>query len=268
MRSRVLQIVLVAAVLLSAGRAFAPFHLAVIDQVFLGSADCPNAQYVVMRTLAAGQNFVQGQTVRAQHGDGSMAAVFATFAMNMPNGASGARFIVGTAEAAGLFGLTLDQTATGTLDVGSGRVCFGLSAGNPVDCVAYGDFTGDNGSRGAPAPAPPAGMALVRQSNTGTNADDFAVGDPAPQNNAGMTGTLGQCPAPIEPTPTVTPGAGGCAGDCNGDGHVAINELILGVSIALDAQNLSACPSLDANGSGRIEINELIAAVNAAINGC
>jgi len=60
----------------------------------------------------------------------------------------------------------------------------------------------------------------------------------------------------------------GCVGDCNGDGAVAINELIAGVGIALGNQALSACPPFDADGNGSIAINELIAAVNNALGAC
>jgi cysteine-rich repeat protein len=59
-----------------------------------------------------------------------------------------------------------------------------------------------------------------------------------------------------------------CAGDCNGDGEVAINELITGVNIALGSAPLSACAAIDINGDGDVAINELIAAVNNALNGC
>lgn len=59
-----------------------------------------------------------------------------------------------------------------------------------------------------------------------------------------------------------------CAGDCNTDGAVAINELIVGVNIALGAAEVSACASFDTNGDGTVVINELIAAVNNALNGC
>lgn len=60
----------------------------------------------------------------------------------------------------------------------------------------------------------------------------------------------------------------GCAGDCDGDGAVSINELILGVSIALGQAALHDCPVFDSDGSDSISIGELIAAVNAALAGC
>ncbi len=59
-----------------------------------------------------------------------------------------------------------------------------------------------------------------------------------------------------------------CVGDCNGDGMVAINELIIGVNIALGSAPVTACPSFDVNGDGMVTINELILGVNNALNGC
>ena len=70
-------------------------------------------------------------------------------------------------------------------------------------------------------------------------------------------------------TPTATPPLlPVCIGDCDGSGHVTINELVLGVSIALGSQPLSACSAFDGDHSGHVEIYELIAAVNRALTGC
>jgi hypothetical protein len=71
------------------------------------------------------------------------------------------------------------------------------------------------------------------------------------------------CIAGAAPAPAQT-----CVGDCNGDGMVAINELITGVNIALGATPLSACPSFDVNGDNMVGINELITAVNNALGTC
>jgi 6-phosphogluconolactonase (cycloisomerase 2 family) len=60
----------------------------------------------------------------------------------------------------------------------------------------------------------------------------------------------------------------GCAGDCDGDGRVAINELIAGVSIALGDQPLSQCAAFDTSGDGLVAIDEIIAAVDNALGGC
>ncbi len=64
------------------------------------------------------------------------------------------------------------------------------------------------------------------------------------------------------------PAAAQCAGDCNGDGSVAINELIVGVNIALGSQAVSTCAAFDGNGDGSVSIAELILAVNNALGGC
>ena len=69
----------------------------------------------------------------------------------------------------------------------------------------------------------------------------------------------------VEVPPTTGPT---CAGDCNGDGSVAINELILGVNIALNMQPVSACLPFDTNHDGTVLINELVAAVGHALTGC
>jgi len=58
-----------------------------------------------------------------------------------------------------------------------------------------------------------------------------------------------------------------CVGDCNGDGEVTINELILGVNIALDLDPVSVCEAF-ANSQGEVTIAQLILGVNNALNGC
>ena len=45
-------------------------------------------------------------------------------------------------------------------------------------------------------------------------------------------------------------------------------ELIRGVNIALDTAPIDACPSSDVNGDGAVAVNELVAGVNAALDGC
>jgi hypothetical protein len=69
-------------------------------------------------------------------------------------------------------------------------------------------------------------------------------------------------------TPTATPPLPSCSGDCNGDGHVTINELIAAVNIALGQAQITACQACDRNGDGKVTINELIAAVSRALQGC
>lgn len=59
-----------------------------------------------------------------------------------------------------------------------------------------------------------------------------------------------------------------CAGDCDGDGQVAINEAVLGVNIALGNAPVGGCATFDGNGDGMVTVNELIAAVANILGGC
>lgn len=63
-------------------------------------------------------------------------------------------------------------------------------------------------------------------------------------------------------------GAPPCAGDCDGDFHVGIAELIRGVGIALGGAPATACAPIDRDGDGGVSISELVGAVAAALDGC
>ncbi len=64
------------------------------------------------------------------------------------------------------------------------------------------------------------------------------------------------------------PSAAACVGDCNADGDVTVNELIVGVNIALGTSALTTCAVFDTDASGDVTVTEIIAAVNNALNGC
>lgn len=66
---------------------------------------------------------------------------------------------------------------------------------------------------------------------------------------------------------TATPATAQCVGDCNGNGMVVINELVLGVNIDLGLQPVSACEAF-ANSQGIVDISQLVKGVNNALNGC
>jgi hypothetical protein len=59
-----------------------------------------------------------------------------------------------------------------------------------------------------------------------------------------------------------------CVGDCNGDQHVAADELVTGVNIALDATSLNDCSSFDSDDNARVTVDELVTAVDNALTGC
>lgn len=59
-----------------------------------------------------------------------------------------------------------------------------------------------------------------------------------------------------------------CAGDCNRDGIVAVNELVTAMAIGLGQLPADTCADLDTNRDGRVVIDELLRAVQAALNDC
>jgi len=109
------------------------------------------------------------------------------------------------------------------------------SAASSVDVV---DITTNSMTRSIPVGSNPQGVAIV----------SVATG----------CGTM--------PTPTATAIAT-CVGDCNGNGVVGINELVIGVNIALDLTPASACVAFQDQG-GMVTISQLIKGVNNALNGC
>jgi hypothetical protein len=86
----------------------------------------------------------------------------------------------------------------------------------------------------------------------------FATGTPTVTRTATSTRT---------PTPTATP-ALACVGDCNEDGVVHVDELVLGIDIGLGGAAVAACPPLDRDGDGQVDISENIAAVSNSLNDC
>jgi hypothetical protein len=51
-------------------------------------------------------------------------------------------------------------------------------------------------------------------------------------------------------------------GDCDGDGHLTINELVIGVNISLGAASMGECSRFDQDGDGKVSVSELVVAVN------
>jgi len=58
-----------------------------------------------------------------------------------------------------------------------------------------------------------------------------------------------------------------CAGDCNGDGAVTVDEIITMVNLALGTPS-PACAAGDLNHDGEITIDEILAAVNNLLGEC
>lgn len=70
------------------------------------------------------------------------------------------------------------------------------------------------------------------------------------------------------PSPSATATPGQCAGDCDADGAVSIDDLVTAVRVALGAADASSCRAASIDGDAMVSIAELIRAVRAALAGC
>lgn len=66
-------------------------------------------------------------------------------------------------------------------------------------------------------------------------------------------------------TPAI--GAAQCAGDCNVDGQVTVDELVSMITVGLGTSVL-ACPVGDSDVDGAVTVDEIIGGVNDALGGC
>jgi subtilisin family serine protease len=60
----------------------------------------------------------------------------------------------------------------------------------------------------------------------------------------------------------------GCVADCDGDGSVRVDEIIIAVQVALGESDLALCPAADASDDGLVTVDELQLGVEAALQGC
>jgi cysteine-rich repeat protein len=230
----------VAAVVLVTGLALAtplPASTSLkVTEVFPGTAGSPSAQYIVLQMYAAGQNLVNGQTVRVFDAAGTVIGTF-TFSANVTNGGSQTRILIATTEAVTLFGIPRDLAMTALIPLAGGKVCFDNTN---VDCVAWGNYGPVDGTVGTPFSKPNCysgglrqGQALARNLNangtleaaddTNDSLADFFLDLPAPRNNSGNVGAI---PASTCGNTTVealefcddgnTLGGDGCNASCTG----------------------------------------------------
>ncbi len=59
-----------------------------------------------------------------------------------------------------------------------------------------------------------------------------------------------------------------CVGDCSADGAITVDEILIGVNVALGVSPLSSCPPFDVDSSGTLTVDELVSAVDGALRGC
>jgi hypothetical protein len=111
------------------------------------------------------------------------------------------------------------------------------------------------------APSPTATSTEIAAPSPTATAPPTATASPTQPVSATATRTAAA-------TPTVTGAATPCAGDCNGNGAVSVDELVRGVGAALGNVPVATCTAIDTNGDGQIAVNELVGAVGSALSGC
>jgi len=59
-----------------------------------------------------------------------------------------------------------------------------------------------------------------------------------------------------------------CAGDCNADGAVTVDEVVVAVAIAIGNRLIEFCPAADRDGDQSVTVDEIVATIDAALRGC
>jgi hypothetical protein len=232
MSSRIGVLVAASLIALLPAPARALFHIAHIHEVMSGAGGDPSVQYVEIRMAAAGQNVTGNTRLTAFNCDGTTATVLLLVPSNVSSAMTDDRFIMATTNFAAEAGITpnftWDPTMTGNIPTACGMVCWGApgivppapgswSASDPnqyVDCVAYGPYTGTTKTSthdGTPPSGTPTSLtpgdgtfSLTRTAFGGSNATDFALACPTPENNAGSIGGFGPCSPPTTTTTTTS----------------------------------------------------------------
>jgi hypothetical protein len=167
----------------------------------------------------------------------------------------------------GSFLLPLDRLFAGDVD---GTLLLGVGGTGGVLVVDPNASTPTASGTATPTPtrtARPTGTATASRTPQPS-------ATPSPSPSPAPTATP---PPPASPsatasgTPTATPTHGvvvDCPGDCNGDGAIAIDELVQAISIANGDQPTSRCPRLDLNSDGAVSISEVVVVVASALSGC
>jgi hypothetical protein len=216
----------VAALALSA-TASASYHQNLIRQIH-PSNEPFGGDWVELQMYADGENLISGKLIRTYDSGGNPFTTY-TISGNAPNGENQRTILISSAFNPS--GVPADFVALGgTLEIPgtNGAVCYldNDPANTPIDCVAYGNFTGSL-PVGSPAVDTPFGSTLERGiargcptaldplDDSNDSAADFALSTRPPRNNAtAPTETL--CP-PGSPGSTISNpippgGAAVCAG--------------------------------------------------------
>lgn len=152
---------------------------------------------------------------------------------------------------------------SGTCSLVGGEVnLFSVSASH-VGCIGYGTDRDCEGRALMVRQIAPTSTVTVTSTATHTETPT-AIDSPTPPPSSTPSSSA---TSTAKASPTTTPVTTTCAGDCNGDGRVTVEELVLAVAIALDRAE-AQCQAVDRDGNGVVTVAELVAAVGVALSGC
>jgi hypothetical protein len=192
--------------------ASAAFHLVMVREVFAGGTD---SDFIELQMPSAGENLVGGHELDVYNASGALVDTIIP-GMSAPSGQTQRSILFGDTGVQAAFGVAPDFVDGGlALDPAGGAVCW--RDGTPVDCVAWGNFSGTLPAPGAGNPvAPggiPAGMSITRSiargcatllernaDDTNSSAADFAVTEPLPRPNSAAPTEM---PCPALPNTTI-----------------------------------------------------------------
>jgi hypothetical protein len=181
-------------------------HLIAIDEVLGSWQGDDTVQFIELRMLAPGQQFLsdgggsRGASDLIFDDASGSAATRRSFVFTHdvgPNALQDSRILIATSGLATIAGVTPDFVLPpGMLAPHDGRVCYRVNppqanATGVIDCVAYGNFTGDVGPFGPPTPLTPDNRSLQRIGFSGSTVADWGTTlGPTPTNDAGGSATL------------------------------------------------------------------------------
>jgi uncharacterized protein (TIGR03382 family) len=199
---------LLLALLVSPARAQSLFHPPIrLEMISAGSSAEPDADYVVLRLDLSGPGActLDGVAVTLEDARGQLLPCFVR--LEGPPPRTTGVVLVATPRAEEALGLRADYVTTcAEVPLESGRVCV-VRGTKAYDCVAYGQYTGDNGAGGPPADGLPLDRTLVRVQATGYNQTDWQSTPTADPGSLLADRPLQACATDGGPAPSVDAGS-------------------------------------------------------------